>query len=153
MEGSEFPIYFKNLPLLLPHFLGVYSIDTIPSRMRVRSFFITNLSKANTLGSHWIAIIKPHKGHLEIFDSLGFRPDLVLPYLNFSEKLKLEYNITQVQSDDSVLCGKFVITFCVERMMNLDLSLDMLLDDVFVLNKESNDQIVTDFCDNLLKLT
>ena len=153
MEGSEFPIYFKNLPLLLPFFLGTFSIDTIPTHMRVRSFFITNLSKANTQGSHWIAVVKPHKGQLEIFDSLGFRPDLVLPYLNFSEKLKLEYNITQVQSDDSVLCGKFVITFCVERMMNLDLSLDMLLDDVFVLNKESNDQIVTDFCDNLLKLT
>ena len=153
MEGSEFSIYFQHLSLILPHYLGVFSINTMPTRMPVRSFFITNLSKAEDVGSHWIGVLKPHKGHLEIFDSLGFRSNLVLPYLNFSEKLKLEYNETQVQSNNSVLCGKFVITFCVERMMNLDLSLDMLLDDVFLLNKECNDKIVTDFCDNLLKLT
>jgi hypothetical protein len=153
MDGSEFPIYFQNLPFLLPHFLGVYSIDTMPRRTPIKSFFVTNLSKAQNIGSHWIAVTKPRKGHLEIFDSLGFRHDLVMPYLNFSEKLQLEYNETQLQSNDSILCGKFVITFCVERMMNLDLPLDMLLDDVFLLNKDSNDKIVSDFCDNLLKLT
>jgi hypothetical protein len=153
MEGSEFLIYFQNLPLLMPHFLGVYSIDTMPRRMKVRSFFITNLSKSHNEGTHWIAVIKPRKGHLEIFDSLSFRPDLVMPYLNFTENLKIDYNQSELQSNNSILCGKFVITFCVERMMNLDLSFNMLLDDVFLLNKESNDKIVTDFCEELLKLT
>jgi hypothetical protein len=152
MEGSEFELYFKNLPFLLPQFLGVYSINTMPTRMPNRTFFVTNLSEADKLGTHWIAVIKPNKGHLEIFDSLSFRPYLVIPYLKFREKLSLEYNETQVQSNDSILCGKFVVTFCVERMLNLDLSLEMLLDDIFVLNKDINEKTVTDFCDNLMKL-
>jgi hypothetical protein len=152
MEGSEFQNYFNNLPFLLPHFLGVYSINTMPTRMPIRTFFVTNLSEADKVGTHWIAVIKPNKGHLEIFDSLSFRPNLVLPYLKFREKLSLEYNETQIQSNDSILCGKFVVTFCVERMLNLDLSLEMLLDDIFVLNKESNENTVSDFCDNLMKL-
>lgn len=150
MEASEFLTFFQNLPFLLPHFLGVFSINTMPTRMPVKSFFVTNLSKSDEPGSHWIALVKPCKGHLEIFDSLSFRPHLVVPYLKFREKLCLESNETQVQSNDSILCGKFVITFCVERMLNLDLSFRMLLDDVFELNKESNEKIVTDFCENLM---
>lgn len=153
MEGSEFPIYFQNLPFILPHFLGVFSVDTIPQRLKVKSFFITNLSKSQDEGTHWIAVVKPRKGHLEVFDSLSFRPELVMPYLKFAENLKLEFNTTQVQSNESILCGKFVITFCVERMMNLDLTFNMLLDDVFSVNKTNNDKIVTDFCEELLKLT
>lgn len=153
MDGSEFIQYFEKLPFLMAHFLGVYSIDTMPRRMPVKSFFITNLSKSIEPGTHWCAIIKPCKGHLEIFDSLSFRPHLILPYLNFREKLSLECNETQVQSNESILCGKFVITFCVERMLNLDLSFQMLLDDIFEINKEANEKIVTDFCDNLLLIT
>ena len=152
MEGSEFQVYFEKLNFLMDRFLGVVSVDTMPTRMPVRSFFVTNLSKASELGTHWLAVVKPSKGNLEIFDSLSFRPNLVLPYLKFREKLSFEYNETQVQSNDSVLCGKFVITFCVERMLNLDLSFQMLLNDIFDLNKENNDKIVTDFCDNLLKI-
>lgn len=153
MEGSEFKTYFQKFPCLLPHFLGVYSIDTMPRRMPIRSFFVTNLSKANTLGTHWIAVVKPSKGHLEIFDSLSFRPDLILPYLKFREKFTLEYNDTQVQSSESISCGKFVVTFCVERMLNLDLSFDMLLEEVFVENKEINEERVNDFCDKLTNET
>ena len=97
MEGFEFQIYFQHVPLILPHFLGVYSIDTMPRRMPVPSFYITNLSKAETAGTHWIAVTKPRKGHLEIFDSLGFRSDLILPFLNMREKIQLEYNVTQLQ--------------------------------------------------------
>lgn len=152
MEGSEFQIYFQRIPVILPHFLGVFSVNTMPRRMPIPSFFVTNLSKAEDAGTHWVAVTKPRKGHLEIFDSLGFRSDLILPFLNVREKNKLEFNVTQVQSNDSILCGKFVITYCVERMMNLDLSLEMLLDDVFQINKESNDKIVTDFCDLLQTL-
>ena len=59
MEGFEFQIYFQHVPLILPHFLGVYSIDTMPRRMPVPSFYITNLSKAETAGTHWIAVTKP----------------------------------------------------------------------------------------------
>lgn len=153
MEGSEFISYFENLPYLLPHFLGVFAINNMPKRMKNRTFFVTNLSEADKPGTHWIAVIKPEKGVLEIFDSLSFRPHLILPYLKFQEKLTVESNQTAVQSENSTLCGKFVITFCVERMQNLDVSFPMLLKDIFdVENKEKNDKIVTDFCDNLTSM-
>jgi len=150
MEGSEFEEYFQKFPCLMKHFLGVYSINTMPSRMKVRTFFVTNLSKVNTPGTHWVAVIKPCKGHLEIFDSLSFRPNLVLPFLKFNEKLCLESNETAVQSSSSTLCGKFVVTFCIERMMNLDLSFQMLLDDIFTINTEINEIKVTQFCDEVI---
>lgn len=150
MEGTEFDKYFSHLPFLLPHFLGVFSINTMPTRIKVRSFFITNLSESDKPGTHWIAIVKPKKGHVEIFDSLGFRPDLVYPFLRIREDVSYESNDVAFQSDNSTLCGKFVITFCVERMVNLDLSFKMICTDIFETNKECNDKIVTDFCENLL---
>ena len=152
MDGTEFIKYFTHLPVIVPHFLGVFSINNMPTRIKVRTFFITNLSEAHKPGTHWIAIVKPKKGLVEIFDSLGFRPDLVVPYLRIREKVCFETNETAFQSDSSLLCGKFVITFCAERMLNLDLSFNMLLTDIFETNKETNDKIVTDFCENLLSL-
>ncbi len=71
MLGSEFIDYFNKLPILMPHFNGVYSINTIPHQMKDRTFSIINLDPKNKPGSHWFVIVKPERGKLEIFDSLG----------------------------------------------------------------------------------
>lgn len=152
MEGSEFEKYFEKVPHLMSHFLGVFSINTIPSRMKVRTFFVTNLSKSDSIGSHWIAILKPCKGVIEIFDSLGFRPDLVLPFLKFREKLTIEFNETQVQSLLSISCGKFVVMMTVERMLNLDLSFEMIFHDIFTENTEINEKNVIAFCESIIQM-
>ena len=77
-----------------------------------------------------------------MFDSLGFRPDLIVPYLKFREKLSIDYNKTQVQSNESISCGKFVIYLCADRMLNMDLSFQMILEDIFVENTQVNEKNV-----------
>lgn len=119
MESSEFISYFEKVPAILKHFLGVYSIDTIPKRIKLLNFFVCNLSKKTERGSHWIAFIKTRPKEIEIFDSLGSNWDLIYANLNFSENLKILYNETAFQGIDSISCGKFVITFLIERLSNI----------------------------------
>jgi hypothetical protein len=152
MLGSDFIEYFNKLPVLMPHFNGVYSIDTIPHRMKPRTFSIINLDPKNKPGSHWFVMVKPELGKIEIFDSLGVgsKIGLITENLKFRTKQDIICNETPFQSADSHSCGLFAIYFAVERMFNLDLPFLALLEDIFVINKlEKNENTVKQFCENL----
>jgi hypothetical protein len=152
MLGSDFIEYFNKLPVLMPHFNGVYSIDTIPHRMKPRTFSIINLDPKNKPGSHWFVMVKPELGKIEIFDSLGVgsKIGLITENLKFRTKQGIICNETPFQSADSHSCGLFAIYFAVERMFNLDLPFLALLEDIFVINKlEKNENTVKQFCENL----
>jgi len=149
METSEFAHYFKKVPHLNKHFVGVFPIDKIPKSFRNKTFFVCNTDPSTKSGSHWIAFIKIVKGECEIFDSLGTKINALSPYFKFYEKVKFVYNTTPFQSKNSILCGKFVITFIVQRMLNQTLDFEELLEDVFSSDLSKNDSIVNDFCNNL----
>ena len=137
MESSEFIHFFNKVPHIQKHFLGVFPIDKLPTKMPIKTFLIANLEPSFMKGSHWIAFFKLQKHELEIFDSLGTKINYIIPFLKFSTKLNLLYNETIYQSNDSKLCGKFVITFCVERLLNPDMLYDDLLAEIFdQINKE-----------------
>ena len=85
MLNIEFEDYFQKCPAVLPHFLGVYSINTFPKKLKTKTFFITNMSKSHDLGSHWVSIVKSSPNVVEIFDSLGTKYDILKPYLNFQK--------------------------------------------------------------------
>jgi len=150
MLGSEFIEFFNKLPVLMPHFNGVYSIDRIPHRMKPRTFSIINLDPKNKPGSHWFVMVKPELGKLEIFDSLGAgsKIGLIKENLKFRTNQSIVYNDTPFQMADSHSCGLFAIYFAVERMFNLDLPFIALLEDIFDFeNKlENNENIVKQFC-------
>lgn len=145
MLGSEFEDYFKKIPTILPHFVGVYSIDTFPKKLKNRTFFITNLSKSNELGTHWITIIKSEPQLIEIFDSLGTKIELLKPYLKFHKKPVVIYNEGAFQLSTSASCGFFAIMFAVERCFNFDLKFKKLLAEIFSPNVEINEKLVKDF--------
>jgi len=151
MLGSDFIEYFNKLPTLLPHFNGVYSINTIPCRIKNRTFSIINVDPKNKPGSHWFVMVKPERGHLEIFDSLGVgsKISLITENLKFNQKLSIEYNETTFQSAESHSCGLFAIYFSVERMFNLDLPFHTLLEEIFENKLDNNEHIVKQFCENL----
>ena len=83
MEGTEFINYFAKIPVLLPYFIGVFSIDTMPRHLKNQCFFVTNLSQHNLPGTHWIALLCLHN-KLEIFFSLGNTWHIILPYLKLT---------------------------------------------------------------------
>jgi hypothetical protein len=155
MLGSEFIEFFNKLPVLMPHFNGVYSIDRIPHRMKPRTFSIINLDPKNKPGSHWFVMVKPELGKLEIFDSLGAgsKIGLIKENLKFRTNQSIVYNDTPFQMADSHSCGLFAIYFAVERMFNLDLPFIALLEDIFDFeNKlENNENIVKQFCEMIIE--
>jgi len=149
METSEFKLYFEKVPQLINHFLGVFPIDKLPSKILKKQFFVANLDPSYKEGSHWICFIRLQGTDCEIFDSLGVKIETILPYVSFNQKLTFIYNSTPVQSQISKLCGKFVVTFLIERMLNQTMHFNDLLEDLFSINLASNDVIVTKFCADL----
>ena len=149
MEGTEFINYFAQIPVILPYFKGVFSIDTMPKSLKNKCFFVTNLSPHKLPGTHWIGFLCL-QNILEIFCSLGNTWDLILPHLTFRKKITIYYNETAFQSPDSTKCGKYVIYFIIERHFNINMSMSHLLEDMFELeNLNKNDEIVDNFCDSL----
>lgn len=145
MLNSDIELYFQNMPCLEKHFMGVFSIDNIPKKIKLRSFFVTNLSKSSEPGSHWISFIKSEPKTIEIFDSLGTKIDDLRPYLKFSSNPNLIYNAAAFQTATSSTCGLFAIMFLIERSFNFDLKFNELLAEIFDENPEINETIVVNF--------
>lgn len=149
METSQFAIYFNKIPSLTNHFIGVFPIDQLPTNLKKKQFFVANTDPSYKNGSHWIAFVRLDTYECEIFDSLALNIEKIVPFFNFKQKLKFTYNSTPVQSITSKLCGKFVVTFLIERMLNQTMEFDDLLENIFSSDLSKNDNIVTDFCNNL----
>lgn len=149
METSEFKLYFKLVPNLLKHFIGVFPIDKLPTKIKKKQFFVANLDPSYKEGSHWICFIRLNEPECEIFDSLGVKIENILPHICFDQKLTFVFNSTPVQSLSSTLCGKFVVTFLIERMLNQTMDFNDLLEDIFSLNLNENDAKVLEFCSSL----
>lgn len=145
METSEFQLHFKKIPFLQKHFVGVFAIDKIPNNLKEKSFIVINLDPHYKKGSHWICAIKLHKNELEIFDSLGVKIKNLVKYFKFKKKITINYNKNPVQDLSSILCGKFVIMYIVERMFNQDMEMKDLINEIFVQNLKTNDEIVLNF--------
>ena len=152
MKGFEFVNYFQKVPLVKQMFMNVFSIDQIPKVIPLRHFLICNLSESHKPGTHWIVFVKSDKETIEIFNSLGFNDlDSISSYFNFNNKLNIEYNQVQFQSDKTSSCGKFCIYFAVQRILNFDMSYEHLQELIFDTNTEINESTVAMFCNNLDK--
>jgi hypothetical protein len=149
MESTEFVHYFEKVPQLLNHFAGVFPVDKIPTQMKKKSFFVCNLDPSTMPGSHWICFIKFVSSECEIFDSLGVNVPYLSNYIHFKEETNFIFNKNAVQASSSVLCGKFVIMFVIERFLNQSMKFCDLLNDIFSKNTFENDNIVNSFCNNL----
>ena len=67
-------------------------------------------------GTHWVAYYNdPKYRTVEFFDSFGLPPaQEIESYLASSNKV-IEYNASQIQDKNSVLCGHFCIYYIKER--------------------------------------
>ena len=145
MLNSDIEHYFQKMPCLEKHFMGVFSIDNFPKKIKLRSFFVSNLSKSSETGSHWISFIKSEPKTIEIFDSLGTKIDNLRPYLKFSNNPHIIYNEAAFQTTTSSTCGLFATMFLIERSFNFDLEFNELLAEIFDKNPEINEKIVVEF--------
>ena len=120
----------------------------------MRKFCICNTDVSSGIGKHWFVLLRSSKTTLECFDSLGITAEKTLVLKKYCELKgisEIVYNETQFQDNLSNTCGLFVIYFIFERMHNLDLAFEEILEEIFDdKDKEKNEQIVQEFCTNIL---
>ena len=155
LHGYAFNAFFEKVPIMLPYFRGVYSLDDIPRNIKVREFVVVNLSKKHEPGTHWFCIVRSHFKLYEIFNSLGFSNlTIVTPYIRAGSGADLVFNHRPYQLATTATCGYFVVYFLIHRVLNYDLSFHHLLTDIFDDESNSiNENKVTDFCERLSKAT
>lgn len=95
-------------------FLGVFSCDTIPSEVNSFQQFslISNLSKINEVGSHFITIIK-NEDNVYFLDPLGLKcsnKNILQKFCNYD----IWYNVRQIQDFSSDFCAHFCMLFCLD---------------------------------------
>lgn len=149
MYGREIEAVIRNIPLVERHFLGTFMIDELPlikRKIGEHNFAIINTAPSESPGRHWFTLYRASGREYEIFDPLGF-PSLA-DHRIFSEfEGNFSYNRTSVQSRNSSACGQFCITFAVHRIYNIDVSLDLLLNELFVTrNLKQNENFAVSFC-------
>lgn len=138
-------LFLNDLLLRLDFYMGTYSCNNIPDSTWEKNFLIINLSKVNTLGSHFICLYiykNRNKWYVEYFDPLGgpCRNKYILHYIsNYSKYYKM--STRPVQSMFSIRCGFFCATYVMYRgnalssfskFINLFDNVDLKKNDKFV---------------------
>ena len=154
MQGFEINNIFDSFPELKKHYKGIFAVDTIPNQLKFRHFCICNTDKSSGIGIHWFCFLRNSNNTVECFDSLGVteeKKDILRNICKFKGVSEIEFNETQFQANDSDSCGFFTIYFILERMHNLDLTFETLLEEIFVGdNYEINETKVKNFMSKLL---
>ena len=139
--------FFEHFHELNKYFLGVFSIDTLPKKIPLNHFLICNTDTSDGPGVHWFALFRSTKDNIECFDSLGVNPEKqeTLRAKNFLGVKKLKFNESQIQPNNSVLCGQYSIYFLFERLHNLDYKFHELINELFSDDLEANQKTVECF--------
>ena len=100
----------------ISNFRDVFTIDNLPKRIFKNECGVVNSDKIGGEGKHWLAYYNdPKSKYIEFFDSYGLYPcKEILKYLKTSGK-DILYNSSQIQSNDSVLCGYYCVNYIRER--------------------------------------
>ena len=141
------------------NFIGVFSVDNLPlNRLVLPCCLITNLSKSNEKGTHFVAIYISSKDQLFYFDSFGFLPPIWnKPLLHFL-KPWLEKNQFQtvlshpIQDFNSLFCGWYCAAFCLiisNKLMSIKQFIQLFKNKIL----EKNDIIVTNVIKEIENIT
>jgi len=151
MISSEFENYLANFEHSKKFLQGVYASDTIPRTVKVNHFIICNTDVSSGTGQHWYVVLKLHHRELECFDSLGIdanKKQFIREHFNLKGIRKIKFNVTQLQSNLTSTCGKFVLYFIINRLYNSDLGFNEFLNEYFTQDLLQNETLVNSFFDS-----
>lgn len=130
-------------------FMGVFAIDTLPTRIpHYPCLMIINTHTLNLPGQHWKAIFIPESRRGEVFDSLALPiSTFLLRWLNSFTKSWTRNKVT-VQNPLSASCGAFVLFYTLTRMKkeNMNQCLNIFSSNLYV-----NDKLMLQFVKDLKK--
>lgn len=144
MQTSDIQNIISRFPIIKERFIGVFPIDLIPKSLAPKSALIFNRDTSEMNGSHWICLVRGFENDYQIFDSLSTKFDEIYPYFKF-RKAVYYFNSNAFQESNSNTCGLFSCYFLIHRLMNLEVSYNELLSEIFVENKSENEKEVLDF--------
>lgn len=105
-------------------FIGIFSIDTLPKKIKYPSCFIFNTDPQNLPGEHWIAVDIDKHGECVFFDPLGFNPKFYgLDSYMKSISTKFTFNTSKVQPFNSRKCGYYSFLFLLFKCRSIHVRL------------------------------
>lgn len=144
-------IILKN-DCLKKYVKGVYACNTLPENVtNFPSAFIVNTDPIPKPGKHWVAIVMHSSSQIDYFDSLGQPPAKNNDISLFLQRYGCHVNFSRkkIQSDESDLCGLYVLCFLYLRLCCKIVFFDVFkyfTDDVLM-----NETFVYKFVQNFLK--
>lgn len=123
MNTLEIDRFATNNHSISKSYIGCFAADELPAKRipekELPCSMVVNLcnSAVNSELCHWVGIyISKGRGKISMFDSSGLPTHTLNKYIKTfiarqKRKKKLETNNRQIQSYESVLCGKFVLCF------------------------------------------
>ena len=100
LTNFEIQKYYQNEP----RFIGVYSRNNLPEKVKDRAYVI-NLDEYADVGTHWIALFC-NRNEIVYFDSFGAEhvPGEIKEFIG---NKTIKANIFRVQANNSIMCGYF----------------------------------------------
>ena len=116
MDEHELETIGKRL-LPKKYFLGVFSLDSLPQRLKGHQMCIVHRTQPNGVG-HWFSIFKQSKRIIELFDSL-IAPQDVRDTISQHFDCHVYSNNQRYQMPGTDTCGIFSLYFLFHRFLNL----------------------------------
>ena len=89
-----------------PRFIGVYSRNNLPEKIKDRPYII-NLDEYADVGTHWLALFC-NRNEIVCFDSFGVE-HVPVEVKELIRNKNLKANVFRVQANISIMCGYFCI--------------------------------------------
>ena len=113
---TELKTLANQFPWLRRYFIGVFSIDTLPTTISsYPTALIINSDPSHLPGQHWVALFVENETVSEYFDPYGLSP--IDEIFRFSKRVSrtLIFNKWWIQHPVSSNCGLYCIYFLVAR--------------------------------------
>lgn len=133
----------RHLVWIPGHTVGVFPADQIPKVWTKPTAFIFNTQSHKLPGAHWVCIHVDRHGDGWYFDSYGI-PPYVPDHINRLRKncKRIHWNVKQLQSETSNVCGQYCLTFLYYMSTGLGVS---KFHDLFTADLQKNDTTVRNF--------
>jgi hypothetical protein len=113
MDEAQIEFYLRSHPHTRASFRGVFARDELPAKLEPSSIYIVNYSLRKSKGTHWILLFMTPNSVPLYFDTAGL-PPFFPEFTRLLNKYPLFiYSKHQIQSSDSMSCGRFVILMAV----------------------------------------
>lgn len=143
MNGAQLECMIECDHVLRTSVLGVYAADRLPTRVPGQAYgFIANTQGHLLRGEHWCAFYDNGQNQVLFFDSYGRLPKQNSVYFErWLRGKSVRINRTQIQSDDSKVCGLYCILFL--RNVISGQTLEQFVNLFDSTNTEANDSYVS----------